>query len=116
LIEHPAVAESAAIGVPHPLKGETIVCFVVPTPGTEPSAALEKELLDRVARHLGGPLKPEAVHFVGALPKTRSGKIVRGSIRKKYLGEPVGDLSSIENPDALELIAAARSSGGSDYC
>ncbi|HEY9871117.1 MAG TPA: AMP-binding protein [Candidatus Obscuribacterales bacterium] len=108
LIEHEAVAEAAAIGVPHEVKGEGIVCFVVLTPQAQGSPDLQKELLDLVARRLGGPLKPEAVHFVKALPKTRSGKIVRGSIRKKYLGEPPGDLSSVENPDALEQISAVR--------
>lgn len=108
LIEHPAVAEAAAIGVPHVVKGETIVCFVLPTPGNKPSESLAKELLDSVAKHLGGPLRPDSLHFVTALPKTRSGKIVRGSIRKKYLGEPVGDLSSIENPDALESIVSLK--------
>ncbi len=104
LIEHETVAEAAAIGVPHEIKGETIVCFVVLTPRGQPSDALSKELLDLVAKRLGGPLKPEALHFVKALPKTRSGKIVRPSIRRKYLGEPLGDLSSVENPDALEQI------------
>ncbi len=104
LIEHPAVAEAATIGVPHEIKGEALVCFVVATAGNEPSPALEKTLLDQVAKHLGGPLRPEHVHFVDALPKTRSGKIVRGTIRKKYLGEPLGDLSTVENPDALEQI------------
>jgi len=104
LIEHTSVAEAAAIGVPHEIKGETIVCFAVLTPQGQPSDELAKELLALVAKRLGGPLKPDALHFVTALPKTRSGKIVRGSIRRKYLGEPAGDLSSVENPDALEQI------------
>jgi acetyl-CoA synthetase len=110
LLEHPAVAEAAAIGVPHDIKGETLVCFVVTTPNQKQSPELQKELLDQVAKRLGGPLRPEAVHFVNALPKTRSGKIVRGSIRKTYLGEPSGDLSSVENPDALEAIGHLRQS------
>ena len=54
-------------------------------------------------------LKPDAILPVKALPKTRSGKIVRGTIRRKYLGEPVGDLSSVENPDALDYIVASVS-------
>ena len=104
LIEHPLVAEAAVIGVPHEIKGEGIVCFVVLTPNTQASDEIIKQLKDLVAKKLGGPLKPEAVHIVKALPKTRSGKIVRGTIRRKYIGEPVGDLSSVENPDALDEI------------
>ena len=108
LVEHPKVAEAAAIGVPHAIKGEGVVCFVVTMPGVTGDAALSKELLDVVAHNLGGPLKPEAVHFVSALPKTRSGKIVRGSIRRRYLGEPAGDTSTVENPEALDLIQSAN--------
>lgn len=104
LCEHPAVVEAAAIGIPHEVKGEAIVCFVVPAPGFEPTSMLASELLDKVSYSLGAPLRPQALHFVGALPKTRSGKIVRGSIRKKYLGEPITDTASIENPDALACI------------
>jgi acetyl-CoA synthetase len=106
LIEHSFVAEAAAIGVPHDIKGETIVCFVVLSPGEKPGDVLAKELLDKVALHLGGPLRPDKLHFVSALPKTRSGKIVRGTIRKKYLNEPLGDLSSVENSEALEAIVS----------
>lgn len=104
LVENKSVAEAAAIGVPHAIKGEAIVCFAVPMPGVEPSDELAAELLAMVAHNLGGPLKPEAIHFVAALPKTRSGKIVRGSIRRRYLGEPTGDVSTVENPEALDLI------------
>lgn len=102
LIEHAGVAEAAAIGVPHPVKGEGIVCFVVRTEGQRLAGDLARELIDLVGRRLGGPLKPEAIHFVSSLPKTRSGKIVRGTIRRKYLGEDTGDLSSVENPDSLK--------------
>ncbi len=105
LIEHPQIAEAAVIGVPHEIKGEGIVCFVVAVPGTETNDELAKQLLAMVAARLGGPLKPEKVHFVPTLPKTRSGKIVRGAIRKRYLGETKIDTSSIENPQALEEIA-----------
>ena len=107
LIEHPAVAEAAAIGVPHEIKGETVVCFVVLKPGQSPSEPLREALKDQVVKHLGKTLKPEALKFVKMLPKTRSAKIVRGAIRKKYLGLPVGDVASVENPDALEEIARA---------
>ncbi len=107
LIEHPAVAEAAAIGAPHPLKGETVVCFVVLKPGHAPSEPLREALSEQVVKHLGKTLKPEALKFVRMLPKTRSAKIVRGAIRRRYLNEPVGDLASVENPDAVEEIARA---------
>jgi acetyl-CoA synthetase len=107
LIEHPAVAEAAAIGVPHEVKGESVVCFVVLRPGREPSEPLREELKGQVVKHLGKTLKPEALKFVKMLPKTRSAKIVRGAIRKKFLGQPVGDVASVENPDALEEISRA---------
>jgi len=107
LIAHPAVAEAAAIGAPHALKGETVVCFVVLKPGFSPSEPLREELREQVVKHLGKTLKPEALKFVKALPKTRSAKIVRGAIRRRYLNQPVGDLASIENPDAVEEIAKA---------
>lgn len=104
LVEHADVMEAAAIGVPHPIKGEGIVCFAVLRPGLKASETLSTELVKLVADKLGHSVKPEVVHFVDTLPKTRSGKIVRGSIRRKYLGEPAGDLSSVENPDALDRI------------
>jgi len=107
LLEHPAVAEAAAIGVPHEIKGEAVVCFVVLRPGQTPSEALREALINQVVKHLGKTLRPETLKFVKMLPKTRSAKIVRGAIRKKYLGQPVGDLASVENPDALEEISRA---------
>ena len=94
------------IGVPHEIKGDAIVCFAVIAPGVETSQELSEELIKLVANKLGHSLRPEAVHFVDAMPKTRSGKIVRGSIRRKHLDEPVGDLSSVDNPDALDRIPA----------
>lgn len=101
LIHHPAVSEAATIGIPDALKGQVIVSFVVFKPGC---TATETELRAQVAQDLGKPLAPKAVHAVSALPKTRSGKIVRGSIRRAYLGEPAGDTSSVENPALLEAI------------
>jgi acetyl-CoA synthetase len=104
LIEHVKVAESATIGVPHEIKGEGLVCFVVLMPGEIFDEHLERELFDTIGHRLGAVLKPERILPVPALPKTRSGKIVRGAIRRRYLGEPVGDTSSIENPEALDHI------------
>ena len=107
LIEHPAVAEAAAVGVPHDVKGETVACFVVLNPGHEPSEPLREELRNQVVKHLGKTLKPETLRFARTLPKTRSGKIVRGAIRRRFLNQPVGDVTSVENPDAIEEISRA---------
>jgi acetyl-CoA synthetase len=108
LVGHPAVAESGVIGVPHEIKGEGVVCFCVLRPTETASEALRGELSDRVARQMGKALKPERVLFVRDLPKTRSAKIMRRVIRATYLGKDPGDLSSLENPDAVKAIREAR--------
>jgi acetyl-CoA synthetase len=108
LVGDAAVAESAAIGVPDELKGEALVCFVVLRPGVEPSPELAEHLRDEVAEALGRPLRPLAVHFVADLPRTRNAKILRRLVRSVYLGQAPGDLTSLENPAALEAIDATR--------
>jgi acetyl-CoA synthetase len=109
LTEHPAVAESAAVGVPHEVKGETVWCFVITKPGHPTGDDLAAELKGVVARHLGKAFSPGRIVFVDELPKTRSAKILRRAIRAAALGEDPGDLSSLENPSALEKIRAALS-------
>ena len=104
---HDAVAESAAIGVPHAIKGEALVTYVVLKPGHAPSDALRAELVDRVTAELGKPLKPKALLFTDALPKTRNAKVMRRVIRATYLGEDPGDVSSLEDPATVEAIRAA---------
>ena len=108
LIEHAAVSEAAAIGVPHDLKGEAIVAFVVLQPGHDESDALRAELAEQVAALLGRVDRPEQVFFVDDLPKTRSAKILRRLIRARHLDEEIADLSSVENMAALDAIAEAR--------
>jgi acetyl-CoA synthetase len=107
LVGHPAVAESGVIGVPHEVKGEAIVCFVVLRPAHVASEPLRKELAERVANQMGKALKPEKVLFTRDLPKTRSATILRRVIRATYLGKPAGDVSSLENPDALKAVGEA---------
>jgi acetyl-CoA synthetase len=107
LVGHPAVAEAAAVGVPHEVKGEAIVCFVVLRAGRGPSEALRAELADRIAAEMGKPLRPERVLFARDLPKTRSAKIMRRVIRATYLGKDPGDLSSLENAAAVQAIEQA---------
>jgi acetyl-CoA synthetase len=102
-VNHPAVAEAAAIGVPHDVKGEVPWLFCVLRPGEE---AKPEEVAAAVTEELGKAFKPDRI-FVSALPKTRSAKIVRRAVRAKALGEDPGDLSTLENPEVLEEIANA---------
>ena len=107
LVSHAAVAEAGVVGVPHEVKGEAIVCFVVLRPSHQPSEPLRSQLSDLVARQMGRALKPERVLFTRDLPKTRSAKIMRRVIRATYLGKAAGDLSSLENPGAVKAITEA---------
>jgi acetyl-CoA synthetase len=107
LVSHPAVSEAAAVGVPHELKGETVWCYVVLKPGNEPSEALKTDLRRLVAERLGRPFAPDKIGFVTQLPKTRNAKILRRAVRAAALGQEPGDLSSLENPQALEEIKKA---------
>jgi acetyl-CoA synthetase len=106
-IDHPAVREAAAIGVPHEVKGETSWIFCCLLPGAEPSDRLAREVADTVAARLGKAFAPARVIFVEALPRTRSAKIVRRAVRATALGADPGDLSSLENPESLAGIAEA---------
>jgi acetyl-CoA synthetase len=103
-VAHPAVAEAAAVGVPHDVKGEVAWVFCVLAPGAEAS---EEDVAALVAAELGKAFAPDRVVFVPALPKTRSAKIVRRAVRATALGRDPGDLSSVENPEALDAIASA---------
>ena len=103
-VSHPGVAEAAAVGVPHEVKGEVAWIFCVRAPDTD---AAERDVAAKVAEVLGKAFTPERIVFVGSLPKTRSAKIVRRAVRAKVLGEDPGDLSSVENPESLEEIANA---------
>jgi len=103
-VSHPAVTEAAAIGVPHELKGEVPWLFCVVT---APYDGLEREIVKAVIAALGPAFKPDRVMLVDALPKTRSAKIVRRAVRAGALGSDPGDLSSLENPEAIDAIAAA---------
>ncbi len=96
LITHHAVAESAAIGLPHEVKGQAIFCFVQLKPGFAPTAELGEELRQHVSRHLGPIARPEEVRFTDKLPKTRSGKIMRRVLKARAQGLPEGDLSTLE--------------------
>ncbi len=96
LVSHPAVAEAAAIGLPHEIKGNAIHTFVILRQGFSASPELESELRQHVGKELGPIARPEAISFVGSLPKTRSGKIMRRVLKARALGLPEGDLSTLE--------------------
>jgi acetyl-CoA synthetase len=103
-VSHAGVAEAAAVGVPHDVKGEVAWIFCVRSPDVD---AAEQDVAAKVAEVLGKAFTPERVVFVGSLPKTRSAKIVRRAVRATVLDQDPGDLSSLENPDSLEEIANA---------
>lgn len=107
VVEHPAVMEAAAIGVPDPVKGQALVLFAVLKPGHEPSDALRREIHDMVVHAMGKPMAPKAVYFVEDLPKTRNAKVMRRMIRAAYLGQDPGDTSALVNPEAVEAIKRA---------
>lgn len=96
LVSHPAVAEAAVIGVPDSIKGETIKAFVQTRAGHEHSNQLAASLVEHVRRELGPIAAPAAIEFVAALPKTRSGKIMRRYLKAKETGADPGDLSTLE--------------------
>jgi len=96
LVSHPAVAEAAAIGLPHELKGNAIHTYVILNAGVEKSDSLSEELRNHVGHEIGPIAKPEDIQFVDNLPKTRSGKIMRRLLRARALGLPDGDVSTLE--------------------
>jgi acetyl-CoA synthetase len=101
---HPCVIESAAIGVPHDVKGEEVVIFCVLSANCKPDEILREQLLDLVVSELGKPLKPREIKFATALPKTRNAKVMHRVIRAIYLGDDPGDLSSIESISMIEAV------------
>ena len=104
LVAHDAVSEAAVVGVPDETKGEAVWCFVVAPRAGDGLAA---DLGELVAQELGRPFKPSRILVVDALPKTRSAKILRRAVRAVAVGEDPGDMSSAENPEALDGIRAA---------
>jgi acetyl-CoA synthetase len=97
LVSHPAVAEAAAIGKPDQIKGERVKVFVILKNGVEPSDELAKELKQHVRTVIGPLATPDELEFVPSLPKTRSGKIMRRVVRARELGEPVGDVTTMDS-------------------
>jgi len=101
LIDHEAVNQAAAVGVSDETTGTAVVAYVVLEDGVDQSAELRSELRSLVGEEHGKPFRPREIRFVSQFPKTQSGKIIRRAIAAVYEGDDLGDLSSIENPDAL---------------
>jgi acetyl-CoA synthetase len=108
--------EAAAIAIPHPVKGSVIAVVAVLRPDVEDSDALHAAIRESVAERLGHAFRPEHVVCVEALPKTRNAKIMRRMIRAAWIGDDPGDVSALENPEAVDAIrAAARATGGGTH-
>jgi acetyl-CoA synthetase len=108
LVSNRSVKEAAAIAVPDDVKGDVVVCLVVLKDAKSESEPLRGELMGIVEHTLGKALRPKAIKFVDDLPKTKNLKVMRRVARARYLGLDPGDLSSLENPRALDAIDAAR--------
>ena len=107
-MEHDAVNQAAAIGVPDDVTGTAVVLYVVPEPDAEASSELRETIQSLIGAEHGKPFRPSEIRFVEELPKTQSGKIVRRAIRASHLDEDPGDRSSIENPEALEALGPSE--------
>jgi len=101
LVSHPLVAEAAVVGFPHEIKGEGICCFVIPK-GDTPAESVKKELINHVRQQIGALATPDQIRFTNALPKTRSGKIMRRLLRDIAAGrESAGDTTTLEDYSIL---------------
>ena len=110
LVAHPRVAEAAVVAYPHEIKGQAIYAFVTPVAGEEGSDTLRKELNAEVRKDIGALAAPEKIQFTPALPKTRSGKIMRRILRKIAEGETsrLGDTSTLADPSVVDALLKGR--------
>ncbi len=108
LVDHPEVIEAAAIGVPHAVKGSALIVFCVLAPGCQPTDHLRGELRSMIVKAMGKTLTPQQINFVRDLPKTRNAKVMRRMIRSAYLGQDLGDTSSLVNAGTIDEIRACK--------
>jgi len=109
LVSHPNVAEAAVVGPPHELKGQGICAFVTLKAGVTVTPELKKQLSDHVAREIGALARPDDIRFTEALPKTRSGKIMRRLLKEiATTGVAKGDVTTLEDINVLSRLSAAR--------
>jgi len=106
VLENSFVAEAAAVSIPDPVKGESIVLFVILKQGYKPNDNLKKEIIRSLREQIGAIATPKEVHFVITLPKTRSGKIMRRILRALVQGESIGDITTLEDESSVEEIKA----------
>ncbi len=106
-VSHPRVAEAAVVSKEDPIKGESIILFVIPRDGSAPSPGLKQELIEHMRRMLGPIATPDEVYFVNKLPKTRSGKVMRRVLKAVASGANVGDLTTLEDEASLEEVMKA---------
>jgi acetyl-CoA synthetase len=113
LVAHAKVAEAAVVGYPHDIKGQGIYCYVTLVAGEEPDQALEAELRQQVRAEIGPIATPDLIHFTPALPKTRSGKIMRRILRKIAENDfsNLGDTSTLAEPQLVDALIEGRRSG-----
>lgn len=111
LMEHPLVGEAVVVGVPDEIKGEAIAAFIVPAFEAAVTPQAIENISARVAEVLGPAFRPSSIQVVPELPKTQSGKVVRRLIRQSYLGQPLGDVSTVANPSALEAFRSSEKAG-----
>jgi len=106
--EHPKVVETAVVGYPHDIKGQGIYAYVILGTGDHDPAKIQQEIVQIVRKEIGPIAKPDKIQFVDALPKTRSGKIMRRILRKIASGEgdKLGDVSTLLNPEVVEAVKA----------
>ncbi len=107
IVEHKDVAEAAVCGIPHEIKGEAIVAFVVLKEGVSEAATLKNEINDHIRSGVGPIAKPEQLYFVSKLPKTRSGKIMRRLLKSIASNEKIGDVSTLEDGAAVSEVQSA---------
>ena len=106
-VDHPDVAESAAVGITHEIKGQAITAFVTLKEGVEQSSEMEKKLKEHVVRKIGAIARPETVIFSADLPKTRSGKIMRRLLKDIADGRVLGDTSTLADPSVIDKLKTA---------
>ena len=113
IVAHNDIAEAAVVGVQHELKGEAIYAFVTPMKGIEPNAELKVDVSNGVRQHIGGLAVPEVIHWAPALPKTRSGKIMRRILREIAIKghavslEELGDTSTLADASVLQALLSS---------
>ena len=112
LVAHGKVAEAAVVGMPHEIKGQGIYAYVTLNAGEAESEAIRKELVAWVRKEIGPIATPDVIHFAPALPKTRSGKIMRRILRKIAEGDVsnLGDTSTLADPGVVDSLVAGRNS------